>query len=69
MTFLTFFLYYIGSTLVYKVLQIGVIIGRNYLMVKKVKKAHAQGKLKMITIEELMDQLHPNEDEDKKRWN
>jgi hypothetical protein len=66
MSFLTFFLYFLVSSLCYELLVVLVWTLKKRYQTKQLQNAIAKGKIKLMTMEEYADQM---EEEEKKTWN
>ena len=60
-------MYYTASMFIYEFIRIAGITSYNIYQTKKLLKSQNKPKIQMITIEELMDQLQPKNEDKKKR--
>ena len=65
MSFLMFLGYFLTSMFIWRLINIGIIVILKYMAKKRVEKAIKDGRIKMISLEEL-DELT---NDGKKTWN
>lgn len=68
MTFLQFFGYYIGSQVALQLIIVTYFLIKQRFQKSSLQKDIKGGKIKMVTMEDLMDELSENK-EGKKTWN